>query len=157
MSTHLQKRNARIVEAVKARAVSLAEIGALHGICHQRVSQIAAQAGAARHTAYCGLTDEEKAAIVTLHEAGVPHTHISERIGRAAKAAHAYLVREGLHMPANDKAPWSASEDRVLRRKYGKPRSSASTIATELGRTRNEVIGRAYRLGLNKGSRKKSA
>lgn len=50
----------------------------------------------------------------------------------------------------NPPSHWSEAEDQVLFDRYGKPGHSAYSIAVALNRTRNEVIGRANRLGLCK-------
>ncbi len=49
-----------------------------------------------------------------------------------------------------DTAPtWTKAEDDVLRARYGDPNHSAANIGREIGRKRNAVIGRAYRIGLS--------
>lgn len=47
-----------------------------------------------------------------------------------------------------DRIRWKPGEDAVLRSEYGKGKCSAALIAKRLGRNRDEVIGRAHRLGL---------
>lgn len=49
---------------------------------------------------------------------------------------------------------WSDDEDAHLRRRYIRDKASASIVGRRLGRTRDSVIGRAWRLGLHKGSQK---
>jgi hypothetical protein len=51
-------------------------------------------------------------------------------------------------VPANKSASWSSDQDGVLRRWWG--RKSASVIANMVGRSKNAVVGRVFRLGLSK-------
>ena len=145
---NLSQRNAAIVAAVKRRELPLDAIGAMHGITRERVRQIGARVGVQRGRR--DMSDAEKAKIAALHKRGMPLSHIAEALGRSGTAVAKHLVRAGLYKLGERNAPWSGGEDALLRSKYGTARGMVRVIAKELGRTRNEVIGRAFRLGLGR-------
>lgn len=62
------------------------------------------------------------------------------------------LAREGIHVPVDRSDVWTSHEVSVLKRHY-KRGLSAAEIGERLNRTRNEVIGKAGRLGLSSGAR----
>ena len=148
MIPNLSRRNAAIVAAVKRRELTLDAIGAMYGVSRERVRQIGARAGAQRGRKE--LRNAEKAKIVALHKRGMPFTRIAEALGRSDTVVANHVVRVGLYKIGERNAPWSGEEDAVLRAKYGTARGMVRVIAKELGRTRNEVIGRAFRLGLSR-------
>jgi IS30 family transposase len=151
--TSLAERNAEIVEKVRRNDASMAAIGAAYGLSVQSISGIAVRAGAGRPIPYGAITEAERATIVAMHADGASFKEIGERLGRCESSARGFLTRTGRHKPVRSLSSWTRAEDAVLRRRYGKPPNSAATIARELGRTRNEVIGRAYRLGLKVNAR----
>ena len=135
---NLAQRNAAIVKAEKLRAQTFDAIA----------EQIAHRAGVRRGRDV--LSGGEKKWIVELYERGMPMAHIGGCVRRSKNAVFKYLVRIGRHTPTRKSKVWVEAEDAVLRAKYGTARGMVRVIAKELGRTRNEVIGRAFRLGLGR-------
>ena len=142
------ERNARIVEMVRQREKTLDEIGASFGITRERARQIAAKAGAVR--GYAGrigaIPSDKKARAVELYQKGMPIAHIAADLGHSSNPIAALLVKAGLHTRNDPTTPWNDAETEYLRRAYGKVK--ASLLAKQFGRTRNEIIGKAHRLGL---------
>lgn len=138
---------AKIVAAkVNTGEMTYADVCRQYGVCRQRIQQIARKAGV-HQKSWCWLTDAEKERILKLHLRDVPLSHIAQSIGRSKYTVFGFLVRCGLHVPAQDDKPWSDKEVAFLRKHYGE-RGAARRIAEKLGRTRNEVIGKANRTGL---------
>jgi hypothetical protein len=78
---------------------------------------------------------------------------IGQRYGITRQAIHYIGARYGVFRTRSGRVvdPWTSWSDadiRFLRHHYRKPGWSARRIADELGRTRNEVIGKANRMGL---------
>ena len=138
------ERDATIIEmAAKRSDLTYGEIANAFGMSATRVQQIAVRAGVVRGPDR-RIREDEKAAIRSLHARGMPIVHIAQEIGRSALAVRQHLVAMGLHRPENRDTPWSAVEVELVRSQYGK--FSARILAQQLGRTRDEVIGKAYRL-----------
>lgn len=78
---------------------------------------------------------------------GLTFKQAAARIGISAGALYGKAVAFGLHEATSvDRSPWTDVEVRTVSNLYRKV--PASKIAEKLGRTRNEVIGKASRLGL---------
>ena len=77
-------------------------------------------------------------------------THVAETVGLNKQRLRQVLAKKGrLHsVPPPDGRSWSKREVRILRRDYGKPGHSASSIAAKLGRTCQAVNSKAALLGL---------
>ena len=149
----MAERDTKIVKAVELRRESLQAIGSRYGITRERVRQIAKRAGCApRGRHYPILRSEEKAKIASLYARGIPISHAAKAVGRSPTVGFRYLVDAGLHQPWSVRTPWSGREDAIVLREYPKAKAGAirvRDIAKRLGRTKNEVIGRARRLGLH--------
>ncbi len=146
----VRQRDLDILDAIRAGDQSYRDIGAQHGITAQRVSQIA-QRHAVQSIYWPERVDPDSITRGTaLFLRGAPIQHAADAAGLSRQVLANHLVRQGLHNPGPFEPAWSCSEDQVLRAKYGNYQYSARNIATELKRTRNEVIGRAHRLGLSK-------
>lgn len=149
-------RNAEIVRRMQAGETN-AEIGRAFGITGERIRQIGARAGVAS-TANDPLyqpSPDEAARLVALYERGMPILHIADVLGRGARHVWRWLVRNGHHTPADDYEAWSEAEDARLRQEYG-DWGAATRLAKELSRSRNEIIGRAWRLGLSRRTKPQS-
>ena len=142
-------RDSEIGRLVKERDdLSLEKIGARFGLCYERVRQIALRAGHARGVPT--LPEEKIAAAHALIRDGVPIAHAAKMTDLNRKSLHNNLTRRGLHTPATDDRPWTPAEEGFLHREYDGVRGKATIIARALNRTRNEVIGKANRMGLCK-------
>lgn len=86
----------------------------------------------------------------SLHAIGVPIYEIVNAVGMPHKAVLDYLIGAGLRAPPdpNRCTPWTDAEIAFLYANYKQGSMSAAAIGTHLGRTRNEVVGKARRLGL---------
>lgn len=149
-------RDAEIIAMVQERPdLSLATIGGLYGLTRERVRQIVSrQDWPRRRPSY---SPEVCQQIIDLHHRGLGLAHIAHDIGGVSPArVAAFLSREGLYVPKKAPPKVTAAERRVVERLYGQPGVSARDIAKRLGRTRNEIIGIAYRMGLAKSSAGKS-
>lgn len=142
-------RNKEIV-ALIAAGKTLGEIGLVYGLTRERVRQIGERVGVTSiNRTNNPLTESEKARARELIDRGMPVDHVAESVGRGRTSVRNYLVDAGLHVPLNDDRAWKPREDAFLRRRYKTPGWSAAAIGEHLGRTRDEVIGRAHRLGLS--------
>lgn len=90
---------------------------------------------------------ERNREIMALIDANPEMTYreLGKRFGISDRRVHE-IAKRGGH--ARGPCPWSVREIATLKRLYGRKR--VREIADELGRTRNEVIGKANRLGLCK-------
>ena len=147
------ERNAEIVDLIR-KGLQLTEIARRYGISHQHVSRIGLAVGV--RGLRRRLPEEKIAAGLELIARGMPISRAGESIG-VADLYHA-LVRRKLHEPeAGVMDPWSDRHVAILRRHYGQPGWSAARIGERLGRTRNEVIGKAHRLGLGASAKRAAA
>lgn len=141
-------RNEQIVNAIRSGNFTLGQVGAMYGITSSRVGQICARENV---FSFCykndPLSPEEEESIEAQWARGIRPAHMALG-GRDASTARRHLGQKGLREPEHDMTPWGESEIELLKREYGTPHISAADIARKLGRTRNEVIGRAHRLGL---------
>mgnify|MGYP001586670874 CR=1 FL=1 len=80
----------------------------------------------------------------SLDEIGAIFGLTRETIGHIGKAAG--VVRRRPTACVYEATPWSGAEADAVRRQYGKVK--VRLLAQQLGRTRNEIIGKAHRLGL---------
>ncbi len=144
-----RKRNQLICEAVKDGA-SYAELAPVWGVSRSRIEQICRRAGV-RSLTNRPLIYEEQEEIERLYWKGVRAQHIAQELGRSTAAVCNYLQRIGLRQRDNEgiaRDEWGREEDDTVRRLYGA--IPCRRIGEKLGRTKNEVIGRARRLGLSK-------
>ena len=146
-------RDERIVRLLN-KGLSYRDIGQHVGLSYARIEQIAVQYGIISQ--YDNRADP--AALECGKQwflRGMPIAHAAESVGLPDSTLYAFLVREGLHKPTNDDKPWEKAEEDFLRQNYCQGRLSAADIGDELGRTRNEVIGKAHRMGLGSGRRRR--
>lgn len=142
-------RDETIIAALQA-GVTLRDAGEPHGISRQRVQQIAKIYGVKPRRSFEFFTpDEIKRAVTLYKDCELNCAETARRLGRSYNAVWTILVRLRVFVSMID--PWSAGEDKLLAAHYGK--KSAREIAALIGRNRNKVIGRAYRLGLSRRSR----
>lgn len=150
MSAEKTERNLAVIEAVRKGEVAISALGARFGICTARVIQIAREHGVSRGFRHDGMTAEAGNVIRrTYRQTGVI-ARAAEAAGVPHSTAYSYLQRGGLLGAPKSRSSWSEEEDAVIRRNYRRPGQSAASIGAGLGRTRDEVIGRAARLGLAK-------
>jgi IS30 family transposase len=90
------------------------------------------------------LSDDDRNAAVSLLRRGVPVAHIAARLDRPVSTIRSFLLRERHHLPDNNMTPWTSAEEEIVRHEYRK--TKVRILAQRLGRTRNEVIGKAHRL-----------
>lgn len=144
-----RERNAAMIARVK-KGESYAAVAVDYGITRSRVEKICKRESVfSRHNQ--PLSYEEKEEIERLFWAGMRAAHIAAEIGRGPQQVVNYLEQVGLRKKDNDGIAldsWTAKEDAILRKLYGK--EPVVQTAARLKRTKNEVIGRARRLGLNK-------
>jgi predicted transcriptional regulator len=88
------------------------------------------------------------AKVIAALSAGHSQKEVAAAVGLSKRTVQTIASAHGL--VAHRERPWTKSEDAVVRSLYGKKGGAASIIARKLKRTRNEVIGRAYRMGLSK-------
>ena len=137
------ERNAKIVELVSQRQRTMEDIASEYGITRERVRQIAARADVVRG-ARMVLSDDVRDTAASLLRRGVPIAHIAAQLGHKSTTIRGFLLRERHHRPVNNMTPWTPAEEETVRREYLK--TSARILAQRLGRTRNEIIGKAHRL-----------
>lgn len=141
-------RNAEVVKAVVS-GKTYAEVALEHGVSRSRIEQICKAAGA-KSLHHQPLTPNEKQDILAQAHAlaGNGFSPADIRSTRARETVRSFLIAKGLYTPwiANDK--WDDDQDaQIIARYYDiGPTGGARAIANDLGRTRNEVIGRANRL-----------
>lgn len=142
-------RNAAMIKRVK-NGQTYTEVAADYGVSRERVRQICVREGVTSLNNR-PLSHEEKEEIERLFWMGMRPRHIAQEVGRGENMIADYLEQVGLRARDNDGIAtdqWTRKEDAILRKFYGVMRARA--IGTRLGRTKNEVIGRAGRLGLSK-------
>jgi len=137
---------ADVLEAIHSGAKYRA-IARHFGITHQRVSQIARDAGVRRGRGHNPLSPSEKASIVVDYLSGVPKMCIKVQ-GRSRFSVTRTLVKAGIYTPEAKPPPRSEADKAFVREHYGK--LTAWQIAQARGMTRNAVIGLANRLSLTK-------
>lgn len=146
----LDERNAAILRALR-KGATLSEAAQPHGLTRERVRQIALRAGVIsqhkRNEAF-EPSPREKAVILDRWRRGMPIAHIAESIRRPERTVAGWLVRHGHHVRDHDDQEWTTSEIAFLKEHYKRPGWSMAHIGRALGRTRNEVAGKARRLGL---------
>jgi hypothetical protein len=143
----VQKRNTEIAKLVQQGKI-YDEIAKDFGLSSSRVGQIARRAGAISIHSRDRYTNMESLGIVAAHKRGFRPASIADMTGRSSEGIRKHLTDLGVFQPAWQ--PWPDDEEDFLRRHYKTKGWSAAKIAVKLGRTRNEVIGKAHRLGLSK-------
>lgn len=137
---HNEARDRDIADAIE-RGESLASIGRRYGISRQRVRQIGLKLGA--RFGY-RMSEDEAAQIVAQYRRGVRPAHIETH--RSQRTVCDVLIRAGVYRPNPGASLWTPREDEILAREWGK--KSSREIGALIGKSRNAVIGRAYRLRL---------
>ena len=138
------KRNAEIVALVKARRLSVRKIAERYRLSDSSIYEIAV-----KHGVYLRTPDPQKVRIASeLINCGMPLTHVAQRVGFNIQTLRRILEEEGLYIRSLPTPLWTEAEVRVLRRDYGKLGHSVSSIAAELGRTSNQIMCKAAKLGL---------
>jgi hypothetical protein len=139
------KRNKEVVDLVRARPdLTYREIALHYGISGKRVHQIVKRAGITRPTPTPS-ADEIKIAASKVRK-GIPIKYVAEIVGYSEDILRGALVRHGLYALQPREPLWTDSEIRIVKRHYH--RLPVREIAAKIGRTRNEIIGKARRLGL---------
>lgn len=144
----LVERNAEITKRIRAQTVPLRKIASDYGLTKERVRQIGLHEGL-RSAMYRRIDATLVARAMELIDRGMPVAHAADSVGLTRDALYQHLCRERLHIPVDARTPWTADEDSFLRRHYKTSAWSASRIGQRLDRTRDECIGRAWRLGLS--------
>lgn len=140
------ERNRTIVEQVKA-GKTLRAIADDVGLTFQRIQQIAADHGVYSQHQFAKPVAWDIARADALRMNGRPFTEIAERLeARNGGSVRSALARRGLYMPQPAPERWRADEIALLRELWGT--HFAREIAQRLGRSKNEIIGKAKRLGL---------
>jgi hypothetical protein len=143
-------RDARILRRLMAGA-SLREVGAEFDLSYEAIRVIGNRLGFVnpRGFGYANpLTPEEIDSALQLHNRGLRPAHVAQSIGRTPRTVADLLCKRGLREKEEPPPTWNEDDTRYVRRWYG--RKSARAIAQHLGRNRNEIIGKARRLGLCK-------
>lgn len=143
------QRDRQIIELLKSGQWTLQAIGDRHGVTRERIRQIGNTNGILSRKGPPRLDPDKIQQAVSLYNRGMPISHCADTVGIVRESLQNYLVRTGLHTPVDDDRPWTTQEVAYLRKHYGR-RGAARKIADALGRTRNECIGKANRLGLCK-------
>lgn len=149
MTISNDSRDARIVELVK-QGSSLTAAGKMFGISRERARQICAREGVVSQRAGRGLmwTDAERNKFRELVARGLPYEHCLPE-GRKSNGS-GVAKRLGCWEPRHHQDDWSKSDEAFIRAHYNKGKMSAAQIGAKIGRNRNEVIGKAHRMGLGK-------
>lgn len=142
------ERNARILAAVEA-GDTFESIGATYGLSRQRVKQICGALGVAscRAREQVVITQGEIEAAVKMLADGLTLKAASDALNRNSTGLARALERRGHYQTWLKQTKWRRDEEATLKRLYG--RQTAAEIAAKLGRGRNEIIGKAYRMGLS--------
>lgn len=140
------ERNA-VIAAKVAGGRTFADVGREYGIDRTRIKQICGRYGVKSPQPYVRLSEDEKTTIKAMHARGIPLAIFAREMGRKEETVRDFLVRSGLHVVAPLQPPWTEAEDQAIKDGYYPLGSRA--VAKQLGRTRNEVIGRADRLKRN--------
>jgi hypothetical protein len=141
------RRNAKIVKLLRARKLTMAEIGGMYGLSTGTIALIAKAHGASRGVRPFDPLKVRKA--IRLINRGMPVSHAAQIVDLRADSLMIYLEKRGLYeRQAGRNRPWTDREVRVLRRDYGKPGHSLLSIGAALDRTDHEVASKAHRLGL---------
>ncbi len=141
---NLVKRNAEIVALVKARKMPRRKIAERYRLSVSSISSIAI-----KHGVYVRTPDPKKVRVACeLINSGTPLTHVAQRIGFNIQTLRRILEEKGLYVRTLPTPLWTEAEVRVLRRDYGKPGLSVSSIAAKLGRTPNQIMCKAASMGL---------
>jgi len=142
---HVQ-RNQKIIH-LYTEGASLRDVAREVGLTHECIRQVLKKSKVAvRDRSSISPEDYDRA--VALLRNGMPVAHIAEEVGHSPSALVRRFERDGYYKREDRSQPWTAKEERIVRSGYG--RRSARMIAAQIGRTRNEVIGKARRLGLGK-------
>lgn len=144
----MAKRNDEIVRRYK-RGDTLQSIGDAFGLSRWRVYRIAVDERSlpARGRGFRSIPRDTIISGMKHVNDGLTFKQAAARIGISAGALYGKAVAFGLHEATSvDRSPWTDVEVRTVSNLYRKV--PASKIAEKLGRTRNEVIGKASRLGL---------
>ena len=127
------RRNAKIVKLLRARKLTMAEIGDMF-----------ASRGIRR------FDPQMVRKAMRLIDRGMPVSHAAQIVGLRADSLMIHLEKRGLYERQTGRnRPWSEREVRVLRRYYGKPGHSLLSIGAALDRADHEVASKAHRLGLS--------
>ncbi len=129
---------------------SLREVGAMVGRNHRTVWNLLVRNGVARRSSSRRrVSDEAIRNGYELVQRGLTFEQAGARIGCSKWTLQSGATRLGLYKPlaAGPSQAWSPAEIATVKKLY-KTAVSAAEIAHRLGRTRNEVIGKAKRLGL---------
>lgn len=144
----LQVRDDAIILQLK-EGKTLEAIAQPLGLTRERVRQIGLREGVTSlNNRPYELSQDEIDAIIARHARGMPTAHIASSLEIGRHVVEYWLISTGHHIPINDRQPWSNDEIAFLRRHYKKAGWSLSRIGKFLGRTRNEIAGKARRLGL---------
>lgn len=149
-SDHNEDRDTKITTMLASGDYTLQQIGDRYGVTRARIRQIGVQHGVYSKRAFMmhRFDDKEWDQVRDWHLRGMPISHIADAIGCTSTPLVNFLTREGLYAAKKAERLWTAREDRYVLRHYKQGKMSASAIGDKLGRTRNEVIGRAGRMGL---------
>lgn len=141
-----QSRNDRIV-ALYQSGLTLRQVAAQCGLSFERVRQILKSRNVTRRPHRVEIDNRDYARAKRMFEDGLTIAAAADTIGVGRGVLAYRLIEDGSHSPVNITQEWTRSEIAVLRKTYRV--ISAREIAERLGRTRDEVIGKAYRLGLS--------
>ena len=143
--------------AAYAAGASGRAIASKYGVSHETIFKRLVEAGVLLRDANVPINSPEMdKAILKAGYSGQPISHIAEEYGVSAHTLRNRLIRSGDLTPVDDREEWSADEKAFLHVHY-KHDMSAQQIANYLGRTRNEVIGKATRMGLGRATNSAAA
>ena len=147
MTMDRARRNEKIVKLLRARELTIAEIGDMFGLSTGAIALIAKAHGASRGVRPFDPLKVRKA--IRLIDRGMPVSHAAQIVGLRADSLMIHLEKRGLYERQSGRnRAWTDREVRVLRRDYGKPGHSLLSIGAALDRTDHEVASKAHRLGL---------
>lgn len=141
------ERNQEIVDLIRnSPQVTYREAAARYGITDERIHQIVKRAGITRPP--IAVSEARILEAAQMASAGFPMSYTAETVDVGLTRLRRLLVDRGLYRVWRQYSPWSKAEIKTVKRLYH--RVPVRQIAEQLGRTRNEIIGRAKRLGLCK-------
>ena len=142
------RRNEKIVKLLRARKLTMAEIGDMFGLSTGAIALIAKAHGASPGIRRFDPQMVRKA--IRLIDRGMPVSHAAQIVGLRADSLIIHLEKRGLYERQTGRnRPWTDREVRVFRRDYGKPGHSLRSIGAALDRTDHEVASKGHRLGLS--------
>lgn len=146
MLTDRLSRNQKICRLYTS-GLSLRQVAHEVDLTHETIRQVLKKSGISIRPRLV-IADADYHRAVRLLRDGMPIAHLADKVGHGRHALVRRFKQDNYYQPQDRCEAWTAEEERMVRTWYGK--RSARVIAEQIGRTRNEVIGKARRLGLSR-------